>query len=137
MNEMYNMGLDLHSIGAIAFLVVIFMNLFLLISAKELAKYKRSMSIVFVPFSLVIFGLVLFTGVIMMAAKHLDFTIENIVMIVLSIIFIVLETKRIKSLKYINVNKERAFDGYKTYARKILQIEFIMVLIISIWIWVL
>lgn len=135
MNEMYNMGLDLHSIGTIVLLVVVFMNLFLLLSAKELPKYKRSMSIVFVPFTLVIFGLVLFTGIIMMAAKHLDFTLENLVMIFLSIVYIALEVKRIKSLKYLNAKKERAFDAYKAYSRRILQIEFIMILAISIWMW--
>lgn len=135
MNEMYNMGLDLHSFGAVAMLVAVFGNLFLLLSYQDLVKYRRLMSVVLIPLTMSIFGLVLFTGTIMMAAKHLDFTIENIVMIVISIAFIVLEVKRLKTLKYINAKKERAFDIYKGFARRILQIEFILVLLISLWMW--
>ena len=135
MNEMYNMGLSLHSISAVAILAVIFLNLFLLISTKELAKYKRLMSIFLVPLTTTTLGLAIFTGVIMMAAKHLNFTIENIAMVLLSILFIVLEVKRIKSLKYMNEKKEKAFDAYKPFARRLLQIEFILVLLISLWMW--
>jgi len=135
MNEMYNMGLSLHSVGVVSVLIVIFVNLFLLISIKELVKYKRLMSVFLVPLTSSIFALVVFTGVIMMAAKHLDFSIENIVMILISISFIVLEVKRIKSLRYISETKERAFDAYKAFARRVLQIEFILVLVISIWMW--
>ena len=135
MNEMYSMGLSLHSIGAVAVLAVIFLNLFLLISYRDLAKYKRIMSIFLVPFTESILGAVIFSGVVMMAAKHLHFTLENIVMIAISIVFIVLEVKRIKSLKYLNAKKEKAFDAYKPFARRLLQIEFGMALLISLWMW--
>ena len=135
MNEMYNLGLSLHSIGAVAILAVIFLNLFVLISSQDLAKYKRLMSIFLTPLSATILGYGIFTGVIMMAAKQLDFTLENIVMILISIVFIVLEVKRLKSLTYMDSRKERAFDAYKPIARTILQIEFLMVLVISIWMW--
>ena len=135
MNEMYSMGLSLHSYGAVAILAVIFLNLFMLISSQDLKKYKRVMSIFLTPLSATVLGYGIFTGVIMMAAKQLDFTIENIAMILISIIFIVLEVKRLKSLKYLSVTKERAFDAYKPLARTILQIEFAMVLLISIWMW--
>ena len=73
----------------------------------------------------------------MMAAKHLDFTFANIAMIVVSIILIVLEAKRIKSLKYLSVEKEHAFVAYKPIARTILQVEFLLVLLLSIWMWLL
>ncbi len=135
MNEMYSMGLSLHSYGAVAILAVIFLNLFMLISSQDLKKYKRVMSIFLTPLSATMLGYGIFTGVIMMAAKQLDFTIENIAMILISIIFIVLEVKRLKSLKYLSVTKERAFEAYKPLARTILQIEFAMVLLISIWMW--
>lgn len=135
MNEMYNMGLSLHSIGAVAILAVIFLNLFILISSTDLKKYKRVMTIAITPLTYTILGYVIFTGVIMMAAKHLEFTLENIVMILISIIYIVLEVKRVKSLRYLDSKKERAFDAYKPLARTILQIEFAMVLVISIWMW--
>jgi len=135
MNEMYNMGLSLHSVGAVAVLAVIFINLFFLISYNDLKKYKRIHSIVLWPVTFSILGLVIFTGVIMMAAKHLDFTLENIVMIILSVIYIFLEAKRVKSLKYLSITKDHAFNAYKPLARTFLQIEFVLVLFISLWMW--
>jgi hypothetical protein len=135
MNEMYNMGLYLHSISTVALLVIIFVNLFLLISFKDLKKYRRLMRIFMTPLTSTTLGFVIFPGVVMMAAKQLDFTLENIAMILLSFGFIFLEVKRLKGLKYLNANKERAFDGYKPLARTIFQIEFMLVLLISIWMW--
>jgi len=135
MNEMYNMGLSLHSIGTVAILAVLFLNLFLLISHKDLKKYKRLLTVFITPLTYTTLGYVIFTGVVMMAAKQLDFTLENIVMILLSIAYIVLEVKRLQSLKYLDSRKERAFDAYKPLARTILQIQFLLVLLISIWMW--
>jgi len=137
MNEMYSMGLNLHSIGAGAILAIIFLNLFILISYNDLKKYKRISSIFLQPLTFTTLGLVIFTGVIMMAAKHLDFTFANIVMIIMSIIYITLEVKRVKSLRYLSTTKDHAFNAYKPLARTILQIEFIMVLLIAIWMWIL
>jgi len=135
MNEMYNMGLSLHGVGAVTILMVIFMNLFFLLSSHDLKKYKRINSVVLWPITFTILGFTIFTGVIMMAAKHLDFTLENIVMIFIAIGFIVLEAKRVKSLKYLSETKEHAFNAYKPIARTMLQVEFILVLFISIWMW--
>jgi hypothetical protein len=135
MNEMYSTGLSLHSIGGVAVLAVVFLNLFMLISAKDLKKYRRIMSVFLIPLTQTILGSVIFSGVVMMAAKHLDFTVENVVMIVVSVLFIAIEVKRIKSLKYLNAKKERALELYKPFARRLLQIEFIMTLLISLWMW--
>ena len=133
MNEMYSMGLSLHSIGGIVLLGVIFLNIFFLKVAKDLRKYKRLMSIFLLPLTATILGVEIFTGVIMMAAKHLDFSVENIVMIVISILLIVLEVKRAKSLKYMNPNKERSLEAYKNYGIKFLYIEIVWVLVIFLW----
>lgn len=135
MNEMYNMGFSLHSIGGIALVGVIFLNIFFLRIAKDLKKYKRLMSIVLLPLTATVIGLEIFTGVVMMAAKHLDFTIENIVMIAISILLIVLEVKRAKSLKYMNANKERSLEAYKDFGIKLLYIEAAWTLVIFIWMW--
>jgi len=135
MNEMYNMGLSLHSLGGMSLMGVIFLNIFFLRIAEDLQKYKRLMSIFLLPLTATVLGLEIFTGVIMMAAKHLDFTIANIVMIIISIILIVLEAKRAKSLKYMNPNKERSLEAYKAYATKLLYIEAAWVLVIFIWMW--
>ncbi len=135
MNEMYNMGLSLHSIGGIALVGIVFLNIFFLRIAKDLRKYKRLMSIFLLPLTATVLGLEIFTGVIMMAAKHLDFTIENIVMIVVSVLLIVLEVKRAKSLKYMNPNKERSLEAYKNYGIKFLYIEVVWILVIFLWMW--
>jgi hypothetical protein len=136
MNEMYSMGLSIHSYGAVALLGVIFLNIIFLLRAKELIKYKRMMSVFLMPFNATIIGLAIFTGVIMMAAKHLDFTIENIVMIFISIALIVLEAKRSKTLKYLRQDREDAIALYRPFGLRILYIEFLLVLFISIWMWV-
>ncbi|WP_457749853.1 hypothetical protein [Sulfurimonas sp.] len=135
MNEMYNMGLDLHSLSAVAILVMIFINLFFLMSSQELAKYKRVNSLYLTPLTMTVLGSLLFTGVVMMAAKHLHFSIENIVMIILGVALIVLEAKRLKALKYLSNKKEHAFAAYKPFARTLLQVEFVLVLLMSLWMW--
>jgi len=135
MNEMYSMGLSLHSIGSVAVLAMIFINLFILIKYNDLKKYKRLHSVVLWPSTFTILGFAIFTGIIMMAAKHLDFTIENIIMILISVIYIALEVKRVKSLKYLSDKKEHAFNAYKPIARTILQVEFLLIVGISLWMW--
>jgi len=111
------------------------MNLFLLMSKHDLKKYKRLHSIVLWPITFTVLGIAIFTGIIMMAAKHLDFSFANIVMILIAIIYIVLEVKRVKSLKYLSDTKEHAFNAYKPIARTILQVEFILILLLSLGMW--
>jgi len=135
MNEMYTMGLALHSWSAVGVLVMIFINLFVLITAKELEKYKRMNALFLMPLEITVLGSLLFTGIVMMAAKHLDFTIENILMIILGIVLIVLEAKRLKGLKYLSTTKDHALNVYKPFGRTLLQIEFILVLLMSLWMW--
>ena len=129
------MGLGLHSFGAVAMLGVIFINLFVLISAKDLKKYRRIHALYLNPLMIIVLGALLFTGVIMMAAKHLEFSFANIVMIVLGVVLIILEAKRGKALKHLSASKEHALYVYKPFARTLLQIEFILVLAISLWMW--
>jgi hypothetical protein len=135
MNEMYSMGLSIHSFGAIALLGVILLNVFFLHSSKDLQKYRRVMSIFLMPLSSTAIGVALFSGTIMMAAKHLDFTIENIVMIIISVVLIILEAKRSKSLKYLNSKIENALQVYKPYGMKLLYGEVGLVVFISLWMW--
>ena len=135
MNEMYNMGLSLHSWSAVAMLGMIFLNLFFLMSSKELQKYKRANALYWMPLEITLLGSLLFTGVVMMAAKHLNFTIENVLMIIIGVVLIVLESKRLKALKYLSTKKEHAFVAYKPFARTILQVEFVLVLLMSLWMW--
>ena len=135
MNEMYNMGLSIHSIGAVGLLVVVCINIFALMQAKDLHTYKRMMAIGLMPLSSMAIGVAAFTGVVMMAAKHLDFTIENIVMIFIAVVLIVLEAKRAKMLRFLNPKKERALEAYKPFGLKILYIEFVLIVLIALWMW--
>ncbi|MDF1883713.1 hypothetical protein JHD49_07180 [Sulfurimonas sp. SAG-AH-194-C21] len=135
MNEMYSLGLSIHSVIAIAMLGVIFMNLFLLMSKNDLKEYKRLHSIVLWPITFSVLGVTVFTGIIMMAAKHLDFSFANIIMILITIVYITLEVKRVKSLKYLSDTKDHAFNAYKPIARTILQVEFLLILILSLGMW--
>ena len=135
MNEMYSMGLSLHSLSVVAILAVIFINLFILMSAKDLKKYKRIHALYLNPLVITVLGSLLFTGVVMMAAKHLQFSLANIAMIVLGVVLIVLEAKRSKALKNLSETKEHALYVYKPFGRTLLQIEFILVVLISLWMW--
>jgi len=134
MNEMYNMGIVTHYYSVIGILVVILVNIWMLNSAKSISSYQRQMRI-FTPVGSMFIGGIIFTGVIMMAAKHLDFTIENIFMIVFAVAIIVLEVKRAKSLKYLNPKIENALENFKTQAIKILFAEVLLTMSISIWMW--
>ena len=135
MNEMYNMGLSIHSFGIVALFGVFILNIVILKATNSLTKYKRLMSIVLSPLSSAIIGVAIFTGIVMMAAKHLDFTIANIAMIIISVVLIVLEVKRTKALKYMNPKKERSLDAYKAFASKILYIELVLTFLIALWMW--
>ena len=87
------------------------------------------------PLSSTVIGVAIFSGTIMMAAKHLDFTIENVVMIVISVVLIVLEAKRAKTLKYLSVKTQNSLEVYKPYGIKLLYIELVVSVLISLWMW--
>jgi hypothetical protein len=137
MNEMYNMGLSIHSIGTAVLLGVMLLNFVVLKKSTSLVKYKRVNSIFLLPLTATVLGVAFFTGTIMMAAKHLDFTLANIVMIIISLVLIYLEVKRNKALKYINASKERALEVYQAFGVKILLIEVVITTAISLWMWLL
>ena len=137
MNEMYNMGLSIHSIGTVFLLGIMLLNFVVLKKSTSLIKYKRVNSIFLLPLTTTVLGVAFFTGIIMMAAKHLDFTLANIAMIIISLVLIYLEVKRSKSLKYINASKERALEAYSGYAVKIIFIEVLLISVISTWMWLL
>ncbi len=134
MNEMYDMSIVTHNYGVIGILVVIFINFMMLRRATDVTVYQRSVSI-FMPIGMTTIGFVIFSGVVMMAAKHLDFTIENIVMIIFAVILIVLENRRSKLLQRLNKKRDDALQTYTTDVNKIFIYEIATVLSISIWMW--
>ncbi len=134
MNEMYDMSIVTHNYGVMSVLAVILINLFMLLRAKDISRYIRAVRI-FMPIGGTAIGIIVFTGVVMMAAKHLDFTMANIAMIIFAVILIYLEVKRSSRLKYINKKEDGAFAKYKSFAVKVLALEVIVTLSISFWMW--
>ena len=134
MNEMYNMSIVAHNYSVIGILGTIFINIIMLIRASDIKKYSRYMRIS-MPIGMTVIGTVIFNGVVMMAAKHLDFSAENIIMIVFSLILIILENIRSKKLQYLVKEKEESLNLYKKQVLKIFIVEIIMLMSISIWMW--
>ena len=132
MNEMYTMTIVIHLWGTIAFLAVLAFNMALLYVAADIRAYAKRMRI-FMPISASLIALLLFTGAIMMAAKHLSFTIENIVMIVFGVLLIVLELKRYLTLKHADLSLANILPTYKTKAMKILAFELVWSIAITVW----
>ncbi|MEA2092101.1 MAG: hypothetical protein U9O83_07040 [Campylobacterota bacterium] len=135
MNEMYDMSIVTHNYGVIGILGTILFNIIVLYRAKDIKKYARVMNL-FMPIGMTVIGMVIFSGIVMMAAKHLDFTIENIVMIIFSVVLIVLENMRSKKLQRLDKKEENALNLHKYDAFKIIKIEILLVLSISVWMWI-
>lgn len=134
MNEMYDMSIVTHNLSVIGILIVVFINLVLLLSTTDIKKYKRVMSL-FTPIGSLAIGGVIFTGIVMMAAKHLHFSVENIVMILFAIGVISLEVLRAKTLKRLSILQENALGDFKIFATKLLLLEVAATLLISAWMW--
>lgn len=130
---MYTMGLEIHTVGVIVLMGVVMFNIMMLALSNQVIRYAKRMRIV-MPISSSLIALILLTGMIMMAAKHLHFTLANDAMIVVGIVMIVLEAKRYKTLKRrTDITQEGAFALYKRKAFRYLGIE--MVLLISVTLW--
>jgi len=132
MNKMYEMSLLIHEAGVLLLLLIFAGSLWQLSRADDLMVYLRKMRIQSPLIMMAMFAPI-FTGMVMMAAKHLDFTIANIVMIVLSVVIIVFEIKRSKPLKYASIAEEGVFKRYKKDASTILVAEMALIIMISIW----
>jgi len=123
MEEMYTLGLEIHTVGVMVLMGVAVLNIMMLLLNKNSIQYAKRMRIV-MPISASFIALILLTGAIMMAAKHLHFTFANTLMIGAGIAFIVLEAKRYSTLKRrTDIRKEGAFEGYKRKALSYLGIE--------------
>ncbi|MEN8145985.1 MAG: hypothetical protein ABFR02_00035 [Campylobacterota bacterium] len=136
MNDMYDMSLTLHSWSVLILLAVFVASLIQLQRADAVLPYLKKMRIQTPVIMMVMFAPI-FTGIVMMAAKHLSFTVPNIVMIVLSITLIYFEIKRSKPLRFESIVKEGAFEKYKIGAKNILVGEIAIIVLISIWMYLL
>jgi len=136
MNKMYEMSLTIHEWGVLLLLLLFMGSLWQLIKADDLMVYLRKMRIQSPMIMMAMFAPI-FTGMVMMAAKHLEFTVPNIVMIILSVVLIVFEVKRSKPLKYASIAEAGAFEKYKRDATTILIAEIALIIMISIWMYLL
>ncbi|MDD5052311.1 MAG: hypothetical protein PHO27_06215 [Sulfuricurvum sp.] len=133
MEAMYKMGIEIHYAGVIILMGVVGFNIVMLLLSKHIVRYAKRMRIV-MPISGSLIAMLILTGAVMMAAKHLHFTLANIVMIVAGIVMIILEAKRYKTLKRrTDISKEGAFDEYKKKAFRFLGIEMAMLIFITAW----
>lgn len=133
MEALYVTGLEIHFVGVVVLLAVVMFNIIMLLLSHQIIRYAKRLRIVMpISFSLIIISI--FTGVVMMAAKHLNFSIANIAMIVLSLLLIALEVKRYKVLKYeTDIHQDNAFMQYKKKAFRLLGLEMALLVIMSAW----
>ena len=132
MNKMYEMSLLIHEAGVLLLLLIFIASLWQLSRADDLMVYLKKMRIQSPIIMMAMFAPI-FTGMVMMAAKHLEFSVANIVMILLSIVLIVFEIKRSKPLKYASIAEAGAFEKYKKDASQLLVSEIALIILISIW----
>ncbi len=133
MEAMYTMGLEIHTVGVMMLMGVVMFNITMLALSNQVIRYAKRMRIV-MPISASLIALILLTGAIMMAAKHLHFTFANDAMIVVGIVMIILEAKRYKTLKRrTDITQEGAFALYKRKAFRYLGIEMTLLLGITLW----
>ncbi len=131
MNEMYNMSIVTHNFSVLVILGVISINIYKIFTAKKVQPYRK-FNMLFNPMGVTAIVAIIFTGIVMMAAKHLEFTLANIIMIIFAVVLIVLEVKRSKALRYIMNQDLASFLEYKKFSMKILLSEFAISLAIYI-----
>ena len=137
MEAMYKTGLNIHYFGVIVLMGVVVFNIVMLSLSHHIIRYAKRMRIV-MPISGSLIALILFTGAVMMAAKHLAFSFVNIAMIVIAIVMIILEAKRYKTLKRkTDITQDDAFVEYKQKAFRFLGIEMALLVSMSVWMMVL
>jgi len=130
MESMYTLAIYIHFYSVVGFLLVALFNLYQLNRTKDVQVYAKKMRI-WMPISSTFISILMLTGAVMMAAKHLSFSWQNIVMIIYSVILVVLEVKRYVTLKHLNLEVDNAFGIYKTKANKILFLHVSFIIIIS------
>ena len=129
---MYTMSLQLHFGLVLVWLGVIAFNAAMLQFAVHPSEYVRRARIA-MPFSVMAIAALAFTGTVMMAAKHLAFTIENVAMIIVTVLLIVLEARRYKTVRRLRTKLSDALKLYRPYAFKLLSAEFVLTMLMTIW----
>ena len=134
MEMMYNLTVGIHSFLIWVVFGVIGINVFMLLRAKNIRTYTRGMRI-FMPISVMAIFSVIFTGIVMMAAKHLSFSIENIVMILVSVAYMYVDLSRYKNLKRANFDEEGILKKYMRETFISFGLVFVLVGLMAVWMW--
>ena len=130
MDEMYLMAMDIHFFSVL--MLILFVSILTLLTKlpldfKIFSKFFRPV----LPLYFSFLAAVTLTGAIMMAAKHLSFSLINIIMIVTFFSIVHLEVMRHNHFK----NKLRASDEeqvfYKKKAFMLHGIELVMLVIVT------
>lgn len=129
---MYTTSLQLHFGLVLAWMGVILFNAAMVQFAVQAPEYVRRARIA-MPFSVMAIAAMAFTGTVMMAAKHLAFTLENIAMIIVTVMLIVMESRRYKTVRLLRTNMDDALQLYRPYALKLLAAEFVLTLLMTVW----
>lgn len=132
MNEMYSMSIGIHDAGVFLLSLLVLLNLVLLRMSHDIRTYAKRMRIL-MPLSASMIATIIFTGMVMMAAKRLDFSVENMVMIIFAIVLIVLDAKRYKTLKRSDPEDPDTFPVYKSKASVMMGIALVGIAAISAW----
>jgi len=132
MEMMYTTSLQLHFGLVLAWMGVILFNAAMVQFAVQAPEYVRRARIA-MPFSVMAIAAMAFTGTVMMAAKHLAFTLENIAMIIVTVMLIVMESRRYKTVRLLRTNMDDALQLYRPYALKLLAAEFVLTLLMTVW----
>jgi len=132
MEMMYKTSLQLHFGLVLVWMGVILFNAAMVQFAVQAPEYVRRARIA-MPFSVMAIAAMAFTGTVMMAAKHLAFSIENIAMILVTVMLVVLESRRYKSVRRLRTALEDALHLYRPYALKLLGAEFVVTLLMTVW----
>lgn len=133
MEALYTLGLEIHTVGVLVLMGIVGFNILMLALSTQVILYAKRMRVV-MPISATLIAVTLLTGAIMMAGKHLEFSVANSAMIIAGIGMIVLEAKRYKTLKRkTDISKETSFNVYKIKAYRYLGIEMAILMILSVW----
>ena len=132
METMYNTSMQLHFGLILVWMGVIAFNTAMVQFAVQAPEYVRRARIA-MPFSVMALAAIAFTGVVMMAAKHLSFTLENLAMIIVTVVLIVLESRRYKTLRRLRTKLADALALYRPYALKLLAAEIVLTLLMTVW----
>jgi len=129
---MYNTSMQLHFGLILVWLGVIAFNAAMVQFAVRAPDYVRRARVA-MPFSVMAIAAIAFTGTVMMAAKQLSFTLENVAMIVVTVIMIILESRRYKTLRRLRTKLADALALYRPFALKLLAAELALTLLVTVW----